>query len=222
MIKPSHKQLITGLLFGLIVTLLWFGREIFTVDKHSLEQIFKPLSGSFWALAVVISIFCLAAFIAVPQWLLISASILAFGPFIGGVYAWVATLVSASLDFIVARKFGASQLHYFTKALNSPRLSAIMKTIETNGFITSLVIRLIPSGPFIVVNMAAGLTEMRFLPFLCGTALGIIPKIIIVALIAMGVMTGIDKYWVGAFFIALAITIILLSKWIQKSLKPHF
>jgi uncharacterized membrane protein YdjX (TVP38/TMEM64 family) len=45
----------------------------------------------------------------------------------------------------------------------------------------SLIVRLVPSAPFIVVNMAAGVTPMRFSHFLAGTAIGIVPKIALTA-----------------------------------------
>ena len=45
----------------------------------------------------------------------------------------------------------------------------------------SLIVRLVPSAPFIVVNMAAGVTPMRVWHFVAGTALGIVPKIVLTA-----------------------------------------
>ena len=50
-----------------------------------------------------------------------------------------------------------------------------------NGFLASLIVRLVPSAPFIVVNMAAGVTPMRVLDFTLGTAVGIVPKIVLTA-----------------------------------------
>src|SRR6185436_3964753 len=52
-----------------------------------------------------------------------------------------------------------------------------MDHVGKNGFLASLIVRLVPSAPFIVVNMAAGVTPMRVLDFTAGTALGIVPKI---------------------------------------------
>ena len=43
------------------------------------------------------------------------------------------------------------------------------------------MVRLVPSAPFVVVNMAAGVTPMRVGQFIAGTALGSIPKIALVA-----------------------------------------
>jgi len=56
-----------------------------------------------------------------------------------------------------------------------------MRLVGQNGFLASLIVRLVPSAPFIVVNMAAGLTPMRVLDFIAGTAIGILPKIALTA-----------------------------------------
>ena len=37
--------------------------------------------------------------------------------------------------------------------------------VGRNGFLASLIVRLVPSAPFIVVNMAAGVTPMRLRDF---------------------------------------------------------
>ena len=56
-----------------------------------------------------------------------------------------------------------------------------MALVGQNGFLASLIVRLVPSAPFIVVNMAAGVTPMRLLDFAAGTGIGIIPKIALTA-----------------------------------------
>ena len=56
-----------------------------------------------------------------------------------------------------------------------------MDHVGKNGFLASLIVRLVPSAPFIVVNMAAGVTPMRALDFALGTAIGIVPKIALTA-----------------------------------------
>ncbi len=56
-----------------------------------------------------------------------------------------------------------------------------MQLVGQNGFLASLIVRLVPSAPFIVVNMAAGVTPMKMRDFAAGTAIGIIPKIALTA-----------------------------------------
>jgi len=60
-------------------------------------------------------------------------------------------------------------------------MQRFMDLVGRNGFLASLIVRLVPSAPFIVVNMAAGVTPMRVRHFVAGTAIGIIPKIALTA-----------------------------------------
>jgi uncharacterized membrane protein YdjX (TVP38/TMEM64 family) len=79
-----------------------------------------------------------------------------------------------------------------------------MDHVGRNGFLASLVVRLVPSAPFIVVNMAAGVTPMRAFDFAAGTAVGIVPKIALTAFAggsiarAMRGQFGREALWLGA------------------------
>jgi NAD(P)-dependent dehydrogenase (short-subunit alcohol dehydrogenase family) len=66
-------------------------------------------------------------------------------------------------------------------AVRETGVQRFVRLIARNGFFASFIVRLVPSAPFIVVNMAAGVTPMRALDFSLGTALGIIPKIALTA-----------------------------------------
>jgi uncharacterized membrane protein YdjX (TVP38/TMEM64 family) len=121
--------------------------------------------------------FTLLAFIGAPQFLLIAAAVVAFGPQLGLVYSWLGTLVSAMTGFFCGRLFGARLLRLH----HGGGIERFVAMIGRNGFVASLLVRLVPSAPFIVVNMAAGVTSMRVWQFFAGTALGVLPKIVLTA-----------------------------------------
>jgi uncharacterized membrane protein YdjX (TVP38/TMEM64 family) len=81
------------------------------------------------------------------------------------------------VGFGLGRAFGARVLRDFA----GDRVNRFVDLIGRNGFFASMIVRLVPSAPFIVVNMAAGVTTMRFFSFVAGTAIGIIPKIVLTA-----------------------------------------
>jgi uncharacterized membrane protein YdjX (TVP38/TMEM64 family) len=81
--------------------------------------------------------------------------------------------VSSLVGFYLGRAAGARVLERFS----GPGVRRFMDHVGRNGFLASLIVRLVPSAPFIVVNMAAGVTPMRVLDFALGTAIGIVPKI---------------------------------------------
>jgi uncharacterized membrane protein YdjX (TVP38/TMEM64 family) len=114
--------------------------------------------------------------------------VVAFGPWTGFVYSWIGTEISALIGFFLGRRFGADVLRqHGGKGVNE-----FMTLVGRNGFVASLVVRLVPSAPFIVVNMAAGVTPMKLRDFALGTALGIIPKIALTAFAGHAVVKGLS------------------------------
>lgn len=131
------------------------------------------------------------AFIGAPQFVLIGVAVLAFGPGPGFVYSWIGTLTSSLVGFLLGRRFGARLLADHGGA----RVRRFLELVGRNGFLASLLVRLAPSAPFIVVNMAAGMTPMRLVSFLAGTALGIIPKIAVTAFAGRALAGGSPWRW---------------------------
>lgn len=56
------------------------------------------------------------------------------------------------------------------------RINKLKSLIKKNGLVASAIVRNVPAGPFIFVNVVCGASGMRGYNFLLGTALGIIPK----------------------------------------------
>ncbi|NNC36840.1 MAG: TVP38/TMEM64 family protein [Acidimicrobiales bacterium] len=144
---------------------------------------FQRLSELPYAIPGTVLIYTVAAFAGAPQWMLHGGSVLAFGPVFGSFMAWISTLVSASFDFWLGRRLGSEKVGKFGGDL----VRKFIAIIRRHGFWTSLTVRVVPSGPFVVINMAAGVAGMTFLAFLAGTAIGIIPKIIAVAFFGGGI-----------------------------------
>jgi uncharacterized membrane protein YdjX (TVP38/TMEM64 family) len=53
--------------------------------------------------------------------------------------------------------------------------------VANNAFAASAIVRNVPTGPFLLVNMVFGAIRARFLDYIAGMALGVIPKIALVA-----------------------------------------
>lgn len=130
-----------------------------------------------WALPAAIAGFTVLAFLGVPQVILVAAAVVAFGPWLGFAYSWIANLVSCVISFYVGRRIGARVLREHA----GKGVRAFVDLIGRNGFWASLIVRLVPSAPFVVVNMAAGCTPMSVWQFVAGSAVGSAPKIALVA-----------------------------------------
>ena len=168
---------VSFVLFGGVGVVFLFGAQLLGLNGEvTVEQWLGAAHGP-WALPVAVGAFAALAFIGVPQFVLIAAAVVAFGPWTGFAYSWIGTLVSSLVGFWLGRTFGGRLL----KDLAGDGVAKFMKLIGKNGFLASLIVRLVPSAPFIVVNMAAGVTPMKIRDFAAGTAVGIIPKIALTA-----------------------------------------
>lgn len=168
---------ISFLLFGGVGTVFLFAAPLLGLNSEAAVEQWLGAARGVWALPVAVSAFAILAFVGVPQFVLIAAAVVAFGPWAGLAYSWIGTMVSSSIGFWLGRAFGGRLI----RDVGGEGVARFMKLIRRNGFMASLIVRLVPAAPFIVVNMAAGVALMRFRDFLGGTAIGIIPKIALTA-----------------------------------------
>jgi uncharacterized membrane protein YdjX (TVP38/TMEM64 family) len=169
--------LVSFVLFGGVGLVFVFGAQLVGYDsERTLEGWLAAAQGPA-ALPVAVAAFAALAFVGVPQIVLIAAAVVAFGPVPGAVYSWIGTMVSALIGFFLGRFAGGGVLERFS----GDGVRRFMTMIGRNGFLASLIVRLVPSAPFIVVNMAAGVTPMRTASFVAGTGIGIVPKIVLTA-----------------------------------------
>jgi len=175
--KAWRSVAVSFVLFGGVGLVFLFGAPLMGLDGEATVEGWLGSVHGFWGLPVAVGAFAVLAFLGVPQIVLIAAAVVAFGPWLGMTYSWIGTLVSAQVGFWLGRMFGGRLL----RDVGGKGVNSFMRLIGENGFLASLIVRLVPSAPFIVVNMAAGVTPMRQRDFAAGTALGIIPKIVLTA-----------------------------------------
>lgn len=175
--RATRAVWITLALFALVAALFVIGRFGLDIEPSSVRAWFASASSEWYALPATIVLFTVLAFVGAPQFALIGAAVFAFGPVAGFMYSWIATVISATVNFWLGRFLGADTVRrYGGKTVN--RISAF---VGRNGFWASLIVRIVPSAPFIVVNMAAGVSRMGYPAFIAGLGLGIIPKTAIIA-----------------------------------------
>ncbi len=187
-------------LFASIALIFLFGRTAAGLHtQQAVESWLRGFSGSAWGLPAAILVFTATAFIGAPQFLLIAACVVAFGPWLGFIYAWIATVVSAAITFYVGRLAGMRALERF----GGKSLHRLSDFVGRNAFAGSFIIRNVPSAPFAFVNMAFGVSRASFGSFIAGCALGVLPKTALVALFGRSFMAlAVGKDWRGALILA--------------------
>lgn len=211
---------VSFVLFGGVGIVFLFGAQFLGFDgEATVEQWLGLAADGPWALPAAVAAFALLAFVGVPQFVLIAAAVVAFGAWTGFAYSWIGTMVSAVVGFYLGRLAGARTLNAFA----GEGVRQFMDLVGRNGFYASLIVRLVPSAPFIVVNMAAGVTPMRMFQFVAGTALGIVPKIGVTAFAGNSIaqaMRGGGLEHIG-LLVAIVVGWIVLGWFARKWLKAR-
>lgn len=144
---------------------------IFNFGGESIHAFMTSVKDSPLALFVVILIFVGLGFLGTPQFLLITVTGAVLPPTLAFTYAWIATLISASIHFFMGRQFTS-----WIDRASGTRVNKLKALIRQNGLVASAVVRNVPAGPFIFVNLVCGASGMKAYNFLIGTSIGIIPK----------------------------------------------
>jgi phospholipase D1/2 len=110
--------------------------------------------------------------------LLIAVTAAVFGPLAGTVYALCGALASASVTYALGRRLGRETV----RRLAGHRLNALSQRLARRGVLAIVVVRLLPVAPYSVVNLVAGASHIGWRDFLLGTALGLLPGIVMASL----------------------------------------
>ena len=195
--RAWRAVVVTVLLLAGAAAVFLAGKALLGLETEArLEAWLGGLADTPWGLPATVLVFTAAAFLGFPQFLLIAACVVAFGPWLGFLYSWLATVVSGAATFGAGRAIGARSLERF----GGGTVNRVSRFVGRNAFVGSFIIRNVPSAPFVVVNMAFGVSKARFSSFIAGCALGVLPKTARVAFFGGSVMTAVtgDGVWTSA------------------------
>ncbi len=199
----------------LVVGRLFYGDQIEAFIDATLGEARR----THWGLPATILVFTLTAYVGAPQIVLIGACVVAFGPEEGFWWAWIATIISGAATFYTGRLSSAETQKRFGGATGG-RFTRFM---GKNGFLASLIVRFVPTAPFVVVNMAFGAARVNFWAFIGGLALGVLPKTAIVAFAGDGIMDALEGDLGSAALMGVAaivlwlIVVVVVRRWIRPS-----
>ncbi|TBR19329.1 TVP38/TMEM64 family protein [bacterium] len=130
-----------------------------------------------WGPVVYILLFIARALTLAPATPFVLAAGLAWGPWLGMFWAWVGINLSGMAAYGVAKAMGRE----WVAEHETPWMAKLEAKLLARPFMTSLLLRLLLL-PFDTVNYACGLVDIPFLPYVAGTALGVLPGVVTFAL----------------------------------------
>ncbi|MGH8173174.1 MAG: TVP38/TMEM64 family protein [Rhodanobacteraceae bacterium] len=126
---------------------------------------------------VVLACFGVGGLIVFPVNLLIAATVLVFGPVLGTIYALAGSMLSAIVLYEIGRKFPQGAV---TRVIGT-RGEWLRSHVAQHGFLAVAVVRVLPLAPYSIVCLAAGAVRIGRGAYLAGTALGMMPGILLYA-----------------------------------------
>lgn len=158
-------------------------------------------SAGVFAPIAYVSAYVLLTILLFPGSIATVASGALFGPVWGTVLTVIGATIGATAAYFIARHLGRERL----RSRLGPRLQRFDDSLTRTGFISVLIVRLLPIAPFNVSNYALGVTGIEMRPYVLATIVGIIPGT--VAFVALG-STLRDPTSIG-FFLSVAAVLAL-------------
>jgi phosphatidylserine/phosphatidylglycerophosphate/cardiolipin synthase-like enzyme/uncharacterized membrane protein YdjX (TVP38/TMEM64 family) len=175
------RPLLVALACGLVVlgiALAWRYTPLSTlVTADNVRAVLKSVRGEAWAIVIVILVFVLASAIIFPLNLLILTTAAVFGPWLGILYGGAGTVSSALVMFFIGGQLGREALY----RMLGKRWQHGLEGVRKRGLLAVVTFRLLPIAPFTFVNLAAGASGIRFVDFLVGTVIGMLPGLVLMS-----------------------------------------
>ncbi|OAY83238.1 hypothetical protein ACMD2_06590 [Ananas comosus] len=111
--------------------------------------------------------------LAIPAIPLTMSAGLLFGSVTGTIIVSISGTMAAAVAFLIARYFARERILKLVEG--NKKFLAIDKAIGENGFWVVTLLRLSPLLPFSLGNYLYGLTSVKFLPYVLGSWLGMLP-----------------------------------------------
>ena len=208
------------LLIALTLVVLWRWTPLAElVNVESIKHAIMTLKESFYAPPVAIGITAAGSLVGIPVSILIVAVVLLFGAAAGVIYSLIGALLGASLAYLVGQFLGKKTL----RRLAGRRLNEISRQVAQQGITAVVLVRMIPIAPFVVVNLVAGASHIRLRDFIIGSALGMLPGTMALALITDGMIRAANEpnlfhiIMLFGVIATIALATVFVRKWLSRS-----
>ena len=123
-------------------------------------------------------------FTVIPLILVLSINISLFDPLYGFLWSWVTSLAAATVAFYSVRL-------WLQQTVNARLNRKWVDKIEKSGFLYVLIGRLIPVMPSSLINIASGVSSVKYTHFIVSTAIGNLLYFFLLSLVINGLIPNI-------------------------------
>jgi phospholipase D1/2 len=159
------------------------------IDVERLVAVMNRFGDSPLAPLLILAAYLGGGLVLFPVNVLIAVTIIVFGPVLGAVYALIGSVSSAALSYEIGRHAQPAPLRR-RFGLSMQRLGA---RLARRGLLAVALVRAVPVAPYSVVGLIAGAAHIDRRDYLAGTALGMLPGILVNAFFIDRVIAVIER-----------------------------
>ena len=142
-----------------------------------------------------------------------------FGPLWGIFYASVASIISVSVAFLIARYVARDLVEGWVK--DNAQFRKIDEQVEEQGWRIVMFTRVVPIFPFNLQNYAYGLTSIRFSIYVLVSAIFMLPGTAVFVQLGGAFVRGEGNIWKTLLYLGIAGVLLLLLSLIPKLLRKY-
>jgi len=214
------RLLVSILVLGVFALVAW---KLGLFKPEAAEKVSAAggrVGGIHWIVPTFIVVYAAIPAFALPVGPLAYGAGAVFGFVRGSIYVWIASMIAAAVGYYLASNVWAKP----ARRLLGRQGEKLTHLGKENVALTAFRMQLMPLVPFGVFNYAAGISKLPIVPFLVGTAFGIIPGTLLATFIGDRFIAGVRGNDRQPLYIALAVTVVLfglsfLPKVLKKSRK---
>jgi uncharacterized membrane protein YdjX (TVP38/TMEM64 family) len=151
-----------------------------------------------------------------PTILIVGVNAVVYGLWLGFLYSWIGIVSGCLVTFLLVRKIAGHP--YLERWAQKPKVKKSMLWIRRNAFSYVFLLSIFPVGPFVVINMAAGIARMRLRSFILAICFGKAIMVLSVSFIGY----DLARFKRNPLEILYVLLFIGVSLWISKKIETHF
>ena len=156
---------------------------------------------------------------ALPLSVFIAFNIMAFGKIVGLIISYIATITGCTLSFLLFRYVIKDKIRKLLSVKSKKKVDSLMKKISNIDFNLLVIIIAIPFTPAFLVNIAAGLSDIKIRKFIIAILIGKIAMIYFWGYIGANLIDSLKNPIILVKIIVIILIAYVISKILEKVIK---
>ena len=217
--RPAWGKLALFMVVVAALTALW--RFTPLAELITAERVVgwaQDFASRWWAPLVILLAYTPASVVMFPRPLITLAAVIAFGPWLGFVYAMSGIVLAAVATYYAGRRMKRDTV----RRLAGPHLDRMVEVLKKHGLLAMTLLRLVPLAPFVVEGLVAGAVRLKLWHLAVGTFLGMLPGALTATVFGDQLATALSgggsiNWWlVGAAAALLLFGSIAVKRWFSR------